>query len=38
MVLIIAWKPRGLIGRREPTLVLKQRKVIDTALAGEGRG
>jgi branched-chain amino acid transport system permease protein len=38
MVLIIAWKPRGLIGLREPTLVLKQRKVIDTALAGEQRG
>jgi len=37
MVLIIAWKPRGLIGLREPTLVLKERKKIDTALAGEVR-
>jgi len=38
MVLIIAWKPRGFIGTREPTLVLKQRKTIDAALVREGHG
>ena len=38
MVLIIAWKPRGFIGMREPTLVLKQRKAIDAALVREGHG
>ena len=38
MVLIIAWKPRGFVGRREPTLVLKQRKAIDSALVREGHG
>jgi branched-chain amino acid transport system permease protein len=38
MVLIIAWKPRGFIGTREPSLLLKQRKAIDAALAREGHG
>jgi branched-chain amino acid transport system permease protein len=37
MVLIIAWKPRGFIGTREPTLVLKRRRAIDAALR-EGHG
>jgi branched-chain amino acid transport system permease protein len=35
MVLIIAWKPRGFIGMREPTLVLKRRRAIDAALREE---
>jgi len=35
MVLIIAWKPRGFIGMREPTLVLKRRKPIDAELREE---
>jgi len=38
MVLIIAWKPRGFIGTREPTLVLKRRKAIDVTLVREGHG
>jgi len=38
MVLIIAWKPRGFIGTREPSLILKQRKAIDAALVREGHG
>jgi branched-chain amino acid transport system permease protein len=38
MVLIIAWKPRGFIGTREPTLVLKRRRAIDAALVREGHG
>jgi branched-chain amino acid transport system permease protein len=37
MVLIIAWKPRGFIGTREPALFLKQRKAIDATLR-EGHG
>jgi branched-chain amino acid transport system permease protein len=35
MVLIIAWKPRGFIGVREPTLILRRRKTIDAALREE---
>jgi len=35
MVLIIAWKPRGFIGMREPSLVLKRRQVIDATLREE---
>jgi branched-chain amino acid transport system permease protein len=35
MVLIIAWKPRGFIGAREPTLVLRRRRAIDAALREE---
>jgi branched-chain amino acid transport system permease protein len=38
MVLIIAWKPRGFIGTRQPTLVLKRRGAIDAALVREGHG
>jgi branched-chain amino acid transport system permease protein len=35
MVLIIAWKPRGFIGMREPTLFLKWRRAIDATLREE---
>jgi branched-chain amino acid transport system permease protein len=35
MVLIIAWKPRGFIGMREPTLALKRRKAIGAELREE---
>src|SRR5712691_4976915 len=35
MVLIIAWKPRGFIGTREPALFLKRRKAIGAALREE---
>ena len=38
MVVIIVWKPRGLIGTREPTVVLKERKTIDSSLVREGHG
>jgi branched-chain amino acid transport system permease protein len=37
MVLIIAWKPRGLIGTREPSVILKVRKAISASLVREGR-
>ncbi|MEA2906732.1 MAG: branched-chain amino acid transport system permease protein, partial [Alphaproteobacteria bacterium] len=38
MVLIIIWKPRGLVGRREPSIALKENKAIAGALVREGRG
>ncbi|MCW5685671.1 MAG: high-affinity branched-chain amino acid ABC transporter permease LivM [Pseudolabrys sp.] len=38
MVLIMVWRPRGLIGTRTPSVFLKQRKAIAGALVGEGRG
>ncbi len=36
MVGIIVWKPRGLVGTREPTVVLKERKVIAVPRPREG--
>jgi branched-chain amino acid transport system permease protein len=38
MVLIIIWKPRGLIGTRQPTVVLKESKAISADLVREGHG
>ena len=38
MVLIIIWKPRGLIGTREPTVALKERKTISVDMVREGHG
>ncbi len=38
MVLIMIWRPRGLISRREPSVFLKQRKAISVDLVKEGRG
>jgi branched-chain amino acid transport system permease protein len=38
MVIIIAWKPRGLVSTRDPTIVLKERKTIDASLVREGHG
>ncbi len=37
MVLIIGWRPRGLVGTREPSVVLKERKAIAATLVREGR-
>src|SRR5499433_1528676 len=37
MVLIMVWRPRGLIATREPSIVLKERKTIGTDLVKEGR-
>jgi branched-chain amino acid transport system permease protein len=37
MVVIIIWKPRGLIDKREPTVTLKERMAIPPAPAREGR-
>jgi branched-chain amino acid transport system permease protein len=38
MVLIMIWRPRGLISTREPSIVLKERKVITADLVKEGHG
>jgi branched-chain amino acid transport system permease protein len=38
MVLIMIWKPRGLISTRDPSMFLKERKTISSDLVGEGRG
>jgi branched-chain amino acid transport system permease protein len=38
MVLIMVWKPRGLIATREPSVFLKARKAISGALVKEGHG
>ena len=37
MVGIIVWKPRGLVGTREPTAVLKERKIIAVSRVREGK-
>ena len=38
MVAVILWKPRGLIGTREPSLFLRERKAISGDLVKEGHG
>ncbi|HEX5210243.1 MAG TPA: high-affinity branched-chain amino acid ABC transporter permease LivM [Pseudolabrys sp.] len=38
MVLIMIWRPRGLISTREPSVFLKERKSISADLTGEGHG
>jgi branched-chain amino acid transport system permease protein len=38
MVLIMIWRPRGLIATREPSIFLKKRQAISVDLVNEGRG
>jgi len=38
MVLLMIWRPRGLIGHRAPTVYLKQAQVISSDLVKEGHG
>lgn len=38
MVLIMVWKPRGLVSTREPSAVLKEKKKIGADLIGQGEG
>ncbi len=38
MVAIMVWKPRGLVGSRSPTVVLRERKIISGSLVKEGAG
>jgi branched-chain amino acid transport system permease protein len=38
MVLIMVWRPRGLIVTRQPSVLLKERKTIPASLVKEGHG
>jgi branched-chain amino acid transport system permease protein len=38
MVLIMVWKPRGLVSTRDPSVVLHERKAISREFVKEGRG
>jgi branched-chain amino acid transport system permease protein len=38
MVLIMVWKPRGLVSTREPTAVLKEKKKISADMVAQGEG
>jgi branched-chain amino acid transport system permease protein len=38
MVLIMIWRPRGLIATREPSIVFKERKIIAADLVKQGHG
>lgn len=38
MVVIMIWRPRGLISTREPTIFLRERKRISGDLVGQGHG
>jgi branched-chain amino acid transport system permease protein len=38
MVALMIWRPRGLVGTREPSIVLKERKTISADLVREGHG
>jgi branched-chain amino acid transport system permease protein len=38
MVLIMIWRPRGLISTRSPSVFLKERKTIGAELVGQGHG
>jgi branched-chain amino acid transport system permease protein len=38
MVLVMIWRPRGLISTREPSIFLKQRKSVSGSLVKEGHG
>ena len=38
MVMIMLWKPRGLISHRDPTAFLKERRAVSGSLVKEGHG
>ena len=38
MVVIMVWKPRGLISTREPSVVLKEKKRIGADMVAQGEG
>ncbi len=38
MVVMMLWKPRGLVSKREPTIFLKERKSISGSFVKEGHG
>jgi branched-chain amino acid transport system permease protein len=38
MVIMMIWKPRGIVGTREPSIFLKERKSVSGTLVREGHG
>ncbi len=38
MVLMMRWRPRGLVTRREPTIFLKEKKAVSADLVSQGHG
>jgi branched-chain amino acid transport system permease protein len=38
MVIMMIWKPRGIVGTREPSIFLKEKKSVSGALVQEGHG
>jgi branched-chain amino acid transport system permease protein len=38
MVLVMLWKPRGLVSSRVPSVFLKQKKIVSSDLVGQGHG
>jgi branched-chain amino acid transport system permease protein len=38
MVLIMRWRPRGLVTRRDPTVYLKEKKAVSADLVAQGHG
>ena len=38
MVLLMIWRPRGLIATRRPSIFLRERRAIRAEFVGEGRG
>ena len=38
MVLIMLWKPRGLVSQREPTAFLKEKRAVSSSFMKEGHG
>ena len=38
MVLIMRWRPRGLVTTREPSIFLKEKKAVSSDLVAQGHG
>jgi branched-chain amino acid transport system permease protein len=38
MVLIMRWRPRGLVTKREPTVFLREKKAVSSDLVAQGHG
>ena len=38
MVMIMRWRPRGLVTKRDPTVFLKEKKAVSTDLVAQGHG
>jgi branched-chain amino acid transport system permease protein len=38
MVLLMIWRPRGLIGHRSPSIFLEKRTAISSSMVKEGHG